>query len=126
MSQVDTIMDLEPLFDKILEKYPDKICVDASQGWLVSYATAGVFDRIEKYSTVGINVDDPNAKVTTQYLSEFGQEIFKLAERWYEACLLYTSADRPGGARGGGNSHFGFRLGADEIYGKPSAEHDIF
>lgn len=85
MSQVDTIMDLEPLFDKILEKYPDKICVDASQGWLVSYATAGVFDRIEKYSTVGINVDDPNAKVTTQYLSEFGQEIFKLAERWYEA-----------------------------------------
>lgn len=88
MSTVETIFDLEPLFDKILEKYPDKICVDASQGWLMSFPICGIFDRIEKYSTVGVWAEGGNTEVTAQFLTPFAQEVFQLAEKWYQAGYL--------------------------------------
>lgn len=88
MSQVKTIFDLDPLFDKIKEKYPDKICVDASQAWLISFPICGIFDRIEKYSTVGVWAEGDNTAITAQFLTPFAQELFQLARKWYLAGYL--------------------------------------
>lgn len=93
MSKIETIFDLPPLFDAILEKYPDRICVDASKGYFLSYPMCGIFDRIEKYSTVGVEVYSPQVAVTTQFYTEHGKRLLQTAEKWYKAGYFDPNAN---------------------------------
>jgi putative aldouronate transport system substrate-binding protein len=103
MSGVETMFDLPPVFDAILEEYPDRIMVDASKGWFLSYPIAGSYDRVEKYSTVGTVLGETD--VTAQFYTDFGKQLLQTAEVWYEAgyfdpdvaAVTDTSGDRKSG-----------------------------
>jgi putative aldouronate transport system substrate-binding protein len=117
MSTVKTVFDLDPVFEKIKEKHPDVICADGSQGWLMSFITAATFDRIEKYSTIGIEAKEGNTTVSAQYLTELGKDVLRLAERWYKAGYLDpnvnsvqdSSGDRASGKLIGWFQHIAYK-----------------
>lgn len=80
MSQVKSIFDLEPLFDMIVKDNPKLVCVDGSQGFFFSFPVSAVFDRFDKYSTIGVDLD--STKVSAEILCDRGVELLKTAKRW--------------------------------------------